>query len=333
MTAFGVLPDGQPVEQITISGHGLTASVLTFGARLQDLRLKGIRHPLVLGFPDLEPYFEEGLYFGAIVGRFANRIGEGRARIGETEYQLDRNFLGKHLLHGGSAGTAARNWRIHAVSDDSVTLSDRLPQGDMGFPGNLDIRVTYTVVAGPSLQITIAAMSDAETLCNFAQHSYFNLDGTADVTGHYLQILAPDYTPVDAELIPTGAVAPLAGTAFDFWHPRLLDEVDVLAELDHNFCIASARLPQPVPAARLSAGVLTMEITSTEPGIQAYAGAYQRPGAPGLAGLPYGPNAGIALESQLWPDAPNHPHFPDALLRPGETYLQETCLTFSRRDL
>lgn len=327
---FGTMPDGETVTRTVISGHGLTAAIVGFGARVQDLRLDGIAHPLVLGFPEFEPYLTEGKHFGAIAGRFANRINQGRAPIADEIVQLDRNFMGKHLLHGGTKGTATKNWRVAAATPDSVTLTLTLPDGEMGFPGTLALSLTYRILPGPSLQMVFSGKTDKPTLCNLAQHSYFNLDGTGDIRNHALTILAAGYTVVDEDAIPTGETAPVAGTRFDFRHPVRLDDPEVLASLDHNFCIATARQPAPVLAARLSAGGITMDIRSTEPGLQAYAGAKLHRRATGLGGQPYGPNAGIALESQLWPDAPNHPAFPSALLMPDEDYHQETLLDFRR---
>ncbi|WP_312528523.1 aldose epimerase family protein [Paracoccus sp. (in: a-proteobacteria)] len=330
ISTFGTLPDGQPALRAVISAHGLTASIVSFGARLQDLRLDGVAHPLVLGFDTLEPYLTEGKHFGAIAGRFANRIANGRAKIGGQDCQLDVNFLDKHLLHGGHEGTSTRNWTFTEQTSDSVTLTCDLAAGHMGFPGHLHIALTYKILPGPTLKLAFEAQTDAETLCNLAQHSYFNLDGSADITGHRLQIAAPEYTPVDAEMIPTGEIAPVDGTIFDFREGRLLNDPRVLSVLDHNFCIARNHQPMPVLAARLSAGGITLDILSTEPGLQVYAGANLHPRATGLNGHPYGANAGIAMESQLWPDAPNHPNFPSALLLPGETYRQDTLLAFSR---
>ncbi|MFB9221786.1 aldose epimerase family protein [Paracoccus cavernae] len=329
-STFGTMPDGETVTRTVISGHGLTASIVSFGARVQDLRLDGVPHSLVLGFPEFEPYLTEGKHFGAIAGRFANRINQGRAPINGETVQLDRNFMGKHLLHGGAKGTATKNWTVSATTPDSVTLTLSLPDGEMGFPGNLDLSLTYRILAGPSLQMVFAGKTDKPTLCNLAQHSYFNLDGSGDIRNHELTILARGYTVVDADAIPTGETAPVAGSIFDFRNPVRLDDPEVLETLDHNFVIADARLAHPVLAARLSGGGITMEIRSTEPGLQAYAGAKLHERATGLGGFAYGPNAGIALESQLWPDAPNHADFPSALLMPDTEYHQETLLDFRR---
>ncbi|SDL41326.1 aldose 1-epimerase [Paracoccus chinensis] len=322
---FDLRPDGQRVSRVAICGHGLSAWVLTHGATLQDLRLAGFPQPLVLGFPRLEPYLTEGMYFGAVVGRFANRIGHGRAWVGGEERQLNRNFLDRHLLHGGADGTGVRNWRLGEVTADRVTLHDHLPDGHMGFPGAMDVTVRYAITAGPVLEIEITAATDAETLCNFAQHSFFNLSGQPTIADHRLRCPAERYTATDPDLIPTGETPAVKGTRHDWRQPmRLGDRLDA-GLIDDNLCLGDRRLASPRPVAWLSApGGPALQLESTEPGLQVYAGDHIHPGAPGLEGQPYRRFAGLALEPQLWPDAPNHPGFPSALLRPGETYRQIT---------
>ena len=327
-TAFGTLPDGRAVTRATISGHGLTASIITLGASLQDLRLEGTPHPLVLGYPELAPYLDEGRYVGAIVGRYANRIGGAQALLDGQALQFDRNQSDRHILHGGSDGSGSRNWLMAEQTGDMVTLADLLPDGHMGFPGNLLVRATWRILPGPTLSLTILATSDAATLCNFAQHSYFNLDGTDTVAEHRLTVPAATYLPVDADMIPLGPPAPVKGTPLDFRRAvRLGDRLDGPA-IDHNLCLAQTRYPSPRQAATLEAGGLGMTLRSTEPGLQVYTANHFAPGAPGLAGRPYRRHAGIALESQIWPDAPNRPDFPSARLDPGQAYRQQTTMRF-----
>lgn len=323
-TVFGRLPGGEPVEAVEITAHGLRARFLTWGATLQDLRLEGVPHGLVLGFPDLGSYLAyPDLYFGAMVGRFANRIGDGRATLGGTHVQLDRNFLGRHLLHGGREGTSRRNWRIAARSDAAVTFADTLPDGHMGFPGCLTVRTTFEIRPGPALSIEVLAETDAETLFSFAHHAYFNLGGGPTIAGHSLRIAADHYLPVSDELIPTGEVAAVTGTPFDFRDPVTLDAGRLAVGYDHNFCLSEERGPvRPVADLVAPDGRVTMTIRTTEPGLQVYDGA-------AIAAGPFGAHAGLALEPQVWPDAPNHRHFPSALLRPGETYRQHTVLAFT----
>lgn len=330
MREFGILPDGRPVLQATISGHGLRVSVITLGASVQDIRLQGVDHPLVLGFPTLEPYLGAGRYMGAIVGRYANRIAHGRAILDGQELHLDRNQAGRHMLHGGHDGSGTRNWMLAATAPDMVALADLLPAGHMGFPGAMLVRAIYQILPGPTLMLTLLATSDALTLCNFAQHSYFNLDGAPSVAGHSLHVPAQDWLPVDAEMIPLGPPAPVAGTHLDFRKPvRLGTRLDGPA-IDHNLCLSQRRRIYPQKAATLRAGRVSMNLRSTEPGLQVYTANHFAPGATGIGGAPYGRHAGVALESQIWPDAPNHADYPSAVLQPGQIYRQITLLSFQR---
>lgn len=341
MSGFGHLPTGEAVERITISAQGLTARFLTLGAILQDLRLDGLRHPLVLGFDTLAGYLAHpDLYLGAMVGRYANRIGGARAVIGGRPVGLDANFRGRHLLHGGAGGSSRRIWRILAVAEDRVSFTDRLPDGHMGFPGNLEVEVGFRIAPGPVLHIDVRATSDAETLCNFAHHSYFNLSGRPTIAGHRLRVAADSYLPVDEDLIPTGECRPVEGTAFDLRQGvTLIPEMPIpempipdgpAGGFDHNFCLSDDRRPiRPVAWLTAPEGGLSLVVATTEPGLQVYDGAMIAAGMPGLDGRPLAPHAGLALEPQLWPDAPNHPGFPPARLRPGEVYEQHTALAFT----
>ncbi len=333
MTRFEDRPSGAVVERAEISGHGLTARFLTLGAILQDLRLDGVPHPLVLGFDRLEDYLAHpDLYFGAMVGRYANRIGGARFPLGGREVGVDANFRGRHLLHGGAEGSSRRVWRIQSRAADRITFADRLPDGHMGFPGNLSVEVAVHIAEGPALHIHIRAESDAETLCNFAHHSYFNLSGRPTIAGHRLRIAASRYLPVDDDLIPTGEQRAVDGTPFDLRAGTELTPARLAHGFDHNFCLADARCPtRPVAWLAAPDGGPGLIIETTEPGLQFYDGAMIAATAPGLGGRPLGPHAGLALEPQVWPDAPNHPAFPSALLRPGERYDQHTTLVLSRQ--
>ena len=195
LDTFGETAGGEPVKRVRITGHGLTAWSLTWGAVLQDLRLDGVPHPLVLGFPRFPPYLESTAYFGAIVGRLANRIAGGRATIAGVAQRLDRNDGGHHTLHGGRNGSGRRLWRLQDAGEDFVTLRCALPDGHMGFPGNLDAVATYRIDAGPALALDLSAETDAETLCGFAHHSYFNLDGAGTIHDHRLRIAAKAVLP------------------------------------------------------------------------------------------------------------------------------------------
>ena len=322
MTVFGTLPDGGAVHRISLMNGPLSAEILTMGAIVQDLRLQGIPRPLVLGAPDLSAYLGPARYFGAIVGRFANRIGGAGFMLDGREYRTDPNFNDRHTLHGGSDGLDLQLWRIHTQSAAAVTLTSALPDGHMGFPGRLTATVRIALEAD-ALCLQMQAESDAPTPCSLAHHGYFNLSGADDIRGHHLQIAADRYLPVDAGLIPK-AIAPVAGTPFDFRQPRPIGD----AGYDHNFCLSHGR-DALRPVARLSAGALSMQVETDAPGLQIYDGAHIH-GLAGLDGRIYGAHAGLAMETQAWPDAPNRPDFPSAILRPGEIWRQTTRYRFIR---
>ena len=327
MTRFGAMPDGTPVERVTIRGGGLTAQVLSYGAVIQDLRLDGHDAPLVLGFGTFAPYLTHSPYFGATAGRCANRIRDGHLALDGVTHQLDRNFLGKHLLHGGAKGMGKRLWEIVATGEDRVTFAITQEDGDMGFPGTLRTEVTFALLPEGVFDIRMTAKTDAPTLCNLAHHSYFTLGGET-VSDHRLRIAAEHYLPVDEELIPTGEIRPVAGTAFDFRTPAPVRQAH---PVDHNFCLSAAREPlRPVAWLDNPATGLAMELRTTEPGLQVYDGAKIDIDLPGLNGAPMRAHAGIALEPQVWPDANHHDNFPGAVLRPDETYDQHTQYIFAK---
>lgn len=319
---FCTLPDGREVQSIEIAQGGLSARILTLGAIVQDLRLTDVNFPLVLGSRNGADYLGSARYFGAIVGRFANRIGRGQFHLDGHDYGTDRNFLGRHTLHGGSDGTDQHIWRIASVGSDYVSLTLYLPDGHMGFPGNLNVQADIKL-ATDSLGLEISARSDAPTPCSFAHHGYFDLDGRGDVRNHSLMIAAAHYLPTDDELIPTGQIAPVAGTPFDFRAAREIGG----AGYDHNFCLSDRQMPLR-PVARLTGeSGLGMQIETTACGLQLYDGA-GLPEMTGLEGRSYGPWSGVALETQQWPDAVNQPGFPSAILRPGEDYRETTIYRF-----
>lgn len=323
---FGRLPDGTAIDAVTLAGGGLAAKVLTLGAIVQDLRIEGVAHPLVLGCPSLSGYLGEGRYFGALVGRFANRIGGARLAIDGREYRTDPNFLGRHTLHGGARGINARVWRIDDLRPDAVDLSLDLTDGEMGFPGNMRIEARISLEGG-ALCFALGAVTDAPTPCSIAHHGFFDLDGTGDIRGHQLQVAADHYLPVDVELIPTGEIAPVAGTRFDFRQPRVIGPEGY----DHNLCLSDTARPLREIARLTGRHGLAMTVGTTECGLQFYDGAHMaRIG--GLDGRTYGPFAGLALESQGWPDAPNRPGFPDAILRPGQAWRSQTRYHFSTAE-
>jgi aldose 1-epimerase len=328
---FGTLPDGSTVHRLAISGGGLTANILTWGAIVQELRLSGHPAPLTLGFERLDDYVDHSLYFGAIVGRYANRIAGGRFSIDGEKFEAEGNDRG-NSLHGGSKGLDRRNWSIAEHGSDFVTLTAQEPSGWMGFPGTLDVACTYSLRAGGVLSVELSASCDRPTLCNLAHHSYFNLDdgGRGSILDHRMSLPASAYTPVDDNLLPTGAVLPVEGTDFDFVLPRTIRaRTGEDTAYDHNWCLAAARGPvrQVCWVQGASSGV-EMEVWSTEPGLQFFTGQFPDRAVPGLEGVTYRRFAGFCLEPQVWPDSPNHPHFPQAVLRPGEQYRQSTEYRF-----
>ncbi len=333
-TVFGRLLDGAAVEEVTIAAGDLSARIITLGAIVRDVRLAGVAHPLVLGFDDLEGYLHHSPYFGAVVGRCANRIGHGRFTLDGKPYRLVVNERDHTQLHGGPDGFGRRNWRIVAHDGASVTLALTSPDGDQGYPGKLEATCRYTIEAPSTLRFDAEATSDAPTIANLAQHSYFNLDDSADILDHRVAIDADAYTPTDEYLVPTGEIRPVDGTGYDLrtLAPIRLTQDGKRFAYDINYVVARTKAAEPRHHARLEADKsgVALDVWSTEPGVQFYDGAYVNVAVPGLGGRRYGTNAGCCFEPQLFPDAPNHPEFPSAVLRPGETYRQTTRFAFSR---
>lgn len=318
-----------PVEEITLqTPGGRRAQVLTWGAVVRDLAIPvgtGPARSIVLGFDRFEDYPAHSPYFGALVGRFANRIAGGRFALGGKLFELDRNEDGRTTLHGGAAGFSNRLWRVERARLSEVELVLQSADGDQGFPGNVTARCLYRLDDAVGLTVELSATTDAPTHLNLTQHSYFNLDGAGTVANHRLQLFADAYTPVDPLMIPTGEISPVAGSRFDFRAPRALSEAG--GALDHNFVLSGRpgaggeRL-----AARLTSasGDLTLEVLTTKPGLQVYDGAKIAVPVPGLGGRTYQAGAGLCLETQFYPDTPNQPTFPSSLLLPGQTYAHRT---------
>jgi aldose 1-epimerase len=330
---FGHLPSGEPVHRVTLRGGGLSAKVLTWGSVIQDLRLEGHAAPLVLGFEDFDSYPAHSSYFGATPGRNANRIGGGRFTLDGKAYQLELNEKGVTHLHGGSDNIAKRNWTIIDRTDDSVSFRITDPDGRAGYPGNCTVTCTYALRPGGILNVVYESVTDAPTLANVCQHSYFNLDGGPDAFGHDIMIAADYYLPTDERLIPTGEIRPVEGTAFDLTEmtPMRRQLEDDGIAYDHNFCLSSERVPKrSVALVRSINSGVSLEVLTTEPGVQLYTGSKLNVPVPGLEGRRYGPFAGFCLETQIWPDAANHEGFPKAVLRPGETLRQETDYVFMK---
>lgn len=331
-----------PAATVAICAGRLRAVVMAWGAVLQKLEMVRPQGPrlLTLGFPRPEDYPAHSPHFGATAGRFANRIRDGRLTLDGQQLQLTRNQADKHHLHGGHRGFGKRPWTVVAQDADSVALALVSPSGDEGYPGTLTAVCRYRLQDkdAATLRVELEAITDAPSPVNLAHHSYFNLDGGADILSARLMIEADHYTPVDHDLIPSGEIACVAGTPLDFRRLRPIGRrVDgEPLGYDHNFVLRrslqdSSGLSR---AARLVAarGDLAMEVWTSEPGLQFYSGGKIATAIAGHHGTPYGPFAGLCLEPQRFPDAPNHAHFPDAVLRPGAVYRQVTEYRFSELD-
>ena len=340
---FGRLSDGTAIEQYTLSnGRGMAVSALTYGGIITSITVPdrdGRAGNVVLGFDNLEAYVARNPYFGAIAGRYANRIAHARFTLDGKEHALNANE-GANTLHGGKAGFDKRVWRATPLGDAALALEYLSPDGEEGFPGNLAVRVVYTVTPEHELRIDYSATTDRPTVVNLTSHSYFNLAGAGTVLDHRLTLFADRYTPVNGSGIPTGEVAAVDGTPFDFRrvhaigerirqnHPQLL----AMRGYDHNWVLSTASIDgTPVPAARLEdpRSGRVMEIFTSEPAIQFYSGNFLDGSLVGANGEAVRQGDGLCLETQHYPDSPHHPAFPSTVLRPGETYQSTTVHRFS----
>ncbi len=331
VAAFGTVNSGQAVERVSISGGGLTARFLTYGAVLQDLRLDGHAPALVLGFEDLESYLRHSPYFGATAGRCANRIRGGEFELDGETFNTDRNALDRHTLHGGRTGLGKQVWSLGEITANSAEMNIVQADGDMGFPGRLEVRAVFALLDPGVLDIRYSATADRATLCNLAHHSYFALDDSGTILGHRLGISADHYLPTDSDFVPTGEVRPVAGTQYDMRSGRSIRSANEGGPMDCNFCLSGERgAIRDIGWLESPATGLRMVIRTTEPGLQVYDAARISVPVPGLDGREMGNYAGLALEPQVWPDAIHHPDWPQPVLRPGETYAQHTQFVFSR---
>ena len=343
------LPDGRQVDQWTFGGGGVSAQMLTLGATLRTLHVpdrRGRTANVVLSATDPAQLLLQARYFGATVGRYANRIAGGRLPVGGTEHKLSRNENERHTLHGGAKGFDNRLWESRAVREadrTGVEFRLRSAHDDQGFPGELDVTVSYTLDPGGALAIVYQALATAPTVVNLTNHAYFNLagEGSGDVLDHLLQVEADYYSPVDKDLIPLpGPPTPVAATPFDFTAPRPLgqsigaDDPQLLLAAggyDHNWLLRKGTTRIPRPAAQLWHPVSgrRLKCLTTEPGLQVYAGTHFDGSVRGPGGRPYLPFAGVALETQHFPDSPNRPDFPSTMLHPGQVYRSTTVYRFS----
>jgi aldose 1-epimerase len=342
-THFGKTPDGADVDVFTLTNaQGMEVRVMTFGAVILSIRVPdrdGKLDDVTLGFDRLEPYFQNAPHFGSVVGRYANRIAKGQFSLDGATYRLALNN-GPNHLHGGTRGFDKVVWKADELTGQSapaVRFRYTSPDGEEGYPGKLDVAVTYALF-GNELHVNYTATTDKATPVNLSQHTYFNLagEGNGDVLGHELSIAASRFTPVDRTLIPTGALASVEGTPFDFRTPTLIgaridsdhEQIRLARGYDHNFVLDNAGATR-IRAARVveprSGRVL--EVSTTEPGLQLYTA--NGLNATGKNGHVYRTRTAFCLETQHFPDSPNHPEFPSTILRPGETFRSETVFAFS----
>lgn len=339
-SSFGTLADGRIVEAVTLTASsGIRARVINLGATLQALEVpgrSGERTDVVLGFDTAADYAAHPHFFGVTVGRYANRIAGGTFTLDGKSYAVPCNDK-TNSLHGGDEGFDKKLWRIVAVrsgASASVTLALTSPAGDQGYPGTLDATATYTLDDRGALTIDYEARTDAPTIVNMTNHSYFNLAGEGargGALGQRLMVPASRYTPVDATLIPTGALAPVAGTVFDFTRGRIVEEgvrngrdpqIAIGQGYDHNFVLDAGLTAEPKLAARLEdpASGRVLEVWSNQPGVQVYSGNFLNGTDPAKHGHLYRMGDAIALEPGLFPNTPNVPAFGSARLAPGQVY-------------
>lgn len=319
MSHAGNTANGKPVAKIHLKAGDLSVDILTLGAILHNVRLKGVDYNLTRGTDDITAYADEWRYHGSIIGPIANRISNARVKIDGMMHELERNQGGHIHLHSGKDATHFHIWEITAQSENSVTLALTLPDGMCGLPGKREITATYTVSAPATLTLALSGNSDADTMMNFAQHGYWNMDGTDNWTGHSLKIAADHYLPTDASACPTGEIADVVGSIFDLRHGPTIDSKS--HAFDNNFCLSKE--PQPlrdVVWLRGTTGV-KMTMATTETGIQVFDGR--------SAPADY---SALAIEAQSWPDAPNHRGFPSIRLRAGQPYTQTTTWRFEMQD-
>ncbi len=347
--AFGTTPDGAAVDVFTLTNaHGVEVRIISYGAAIASIKVpdrSGHFDDIVTGFDDLNGYLTRSRFFGSVAGRYANRIANARFTLDGRTYELAANN-GKNHLHGGGRGFDKVVWKGTPFERDGsvgVALTRVSPDGEEGYPGSLTVTITYALTPRDELTIEYTATTSKATPINLTNHSYFNLagDGRGDILRHLLTIDADRYTPTDDTQIPTGALAPVAGTPFDFRTPRAIGaRIDADDEqlrrgkgYDHNFVLrewTATAAPSLHHAARLvdpSSG-RTLDVATTEPGIQFYSGNNLDGSIAGKGGRAYGRRTSLCLETQHFPDSPNHPSFPSTILRPGEEYRSKTVYTF-----
>lgn len=338
---FGTTRSGEPVELLTLDNGRLSCQILTFGATLHTLSVPdrdGCRQDVVLGYDTLEEYETLDGYLGAVVGRYANRIAKGHFALNGKEYTLACNN-GPNHLHGGNVGFSHRIWTVEELTQTQAVLSLISPDGEEGYPGRLQVQITYQL-EGDALTLRYRSVCDQDTVCNLTNHSYFNLagHGSGPILDQEMTLFAQSYTPADDTSIPTGSIDSVKGTPMDFRTPTALgthidesfQQLQFGRGYDHNFVIdGPIGTLRPAARAYSSKTGITMSVDTTLPGLQLYTANYIETGRPGKNGVSYGPRHAFCLETQFFPDSPNHPDFPSCLLRAGELREDITRFSFS----
>lgn len=346
VSTFGKLPDGREVFRYTlVNSKGMEVDVITYGGiitRLTAPDRNGDYEDVVLGFDTLQDYLNENPYFGALIGRYGNRIAKGRFGLNGKTYTLATNN-GQNHLHGGVMGFDKVLWDARPAKDDksvSLVLTYVSPDGEEGYPGTLQVQVTYTLTNSDELKVTYWAQTDKQTIVNLTQHTYFNLSGEFrnNILDHMLYLNADRFLPVDATLIPTGELREVTGTPFDFRRAKQigsdigLDDPQLVngGGFDHCWALVGDTPGKPVLAARVTdpKSGRVLEVATDQPGIQFYSGNFLDGSLPAKNGGTYPYRGGLCLETQHFPDSPNQPEFPSVVLTPGETYTTETIFSF-----
>jgi aldose 1-epimerase len=345
--AFGTTADGKPVDLYTLTNSGgMEVRAMTYGGIIVSLRVKdrdGKLGDVVLGYDGLEGYLKSSPYFGAIIGRYGNRIARGRFTLEGKTYSLATNNA-PNALHGGVKGFDKVVWQAEPFRNDKgvgIVFSYTSPDGEEGYPGTLRATVTYTLSDANALAFEYHAVTDKPTPVNLTQHTYFNLagDGAGDILGHEVMVNASHFTPVDSTLIPTGEIRKVDGTPFDFRKPTAIgarigkddEQIRFGGGYDHNFVLDRKEGEGMVLAARVREpkSGRVMEVSTTEPGLQFYSGNFLDGTITGKGGHVYERRSGFCMETQHYPDSPNQPAFPGTILRPGEEYRSRTVYAFS----
>ena len=341
---FGALPNGSEIESVCLKKGDLSCRILAYGGTLQMLTVPD-RHgnpvDVVLGLDTLEAYCEHDKFLGALVGRYANRIADGKFTLNGKEYSLYTNDGANHL-HGGAVGYNRKVWKIEDLQEDQVTLSLLSPDGEEGYPGKLAMTMTYRLTE-QGLELTYEAESDADTVCNLTNHSYFNLagHGSGVVDNQTMQLFADRYTHVREGAIPTGELPLVDGTPMDLRQPTPIgvgaesdfEQLVLTQGFDHNWVINNwDGTMRPAACAYAKETGIRMQVFTTLPGIQFYAGNYLDGCPTGKGGAQYYKHCGFCMETQFFPDTPNHPNFPSAWLKKGEKYLHKTAYLFDTID-